>query len=189
MNPELDDAIDAVAREMTAVEPSASMRGDVLDRIARERQRTGLSGFGVPRWAWAGAAAVLVIGIAAGLVLLRQGPGRGAGTPQPGTTQTVAHADPATVTAQPPAPGPGTSASARTASRGTRQAVQPEHTGLAADAGPAPLAGPDAIDIAPLGPDAITIPELGVTPLGEIQPLTITPAGPGQGEPQRRDER
>jgi len=192
MNPELDDAIDAVAREMTALEASASMRGVVLDRIARERQHAGFAGFDARRWAWAGVAAVLVIGLAAGLVLLRPGAGREVGTPQPGAAPTFAHAEPAAVTSQPVVAVPASAAAERVASRGPRppvQRVQPEPRGLAADAGPAPLAGPDAIDIAPLGPDAITIPELGVTPLGEIQPLTITPAGPGQGEPQRRDER
>ena len=53
----------------------------------------------------------------------------------------------------------------RPAGRRGRRAA-PQRAGLPDDAGPAALAGPDAIDIAPLGPAAIAIPDLGVSALG-----------------------
>jgi hypothetical protein len=72
--------------------------------------------------------------------------------------------------------------------RAARPAAVPQRVGLPDDVGPSPLAGPDAIEIAPLGPAAIAIPTLGVSALGDIEPLTVSTIGPGSPEPQRRDK-
>jgi hypothetical protein len=66
---QLNAAIDIVALEMTAAEPSAALRARVLERIERDRRRPGL---GLPRWAWAGVAAVMMVAAATGIWLTRQ---------------------------------------------------------------------------------------------------------------------
>ena len=80
---------------------------------------------------------------------------------------------------------------AATQAAGRPQAAPPaaveQPVGLPDDVGPAALAGPDALDIAPLGPAAIAVPGLGVSTLGEIEPITVSTIGPGSPEPQRRD--
>jgi len=70
----LDAAIDGVAREMTDAEPSADLRGNVLEAIERGGR---LHAPAFPRWAWAGAAAVLVLAVAMAIWVA----GRRHGTP------------------------------------------------------------------------------------------------------------
>jgi hypothetical protein len=187
MDERLETAIDDVAREMTAMEPPASLRAGVLARLERDRGRRA-SGLLLPRWAWAGAAAVVVVGVAATLWLARPEP---AATPFASAGPGASHPTQARTVTQPPAnPVPETTtASMQPASRPgpAQQAAAPQRIGLPDDVGPAALAGPDAIDIAPLGPEAIAIPDLGVNALGEIEPLTVSTIGPGAPEPQRRD--
>ena len=55
---DLDQAIDAVAREMTRMDAPATMRADVLARIEGGRTRAAA---GLPRWAWAAGMAVVVL--------------------------------------------------------------------------------------------------------------------------------
>lgn len=57
----LDSAIDAVAREMTAFEPSGALRARVLERIGRERRHPSPA---VPRWVWAAAPAAAAAALA-----------------------------------------------------------------------------------------------------------------------------
>ena len=58
---DLDAAIDIVAREMTAFEPSGALRARVLERIGEHRRHTMPA---VPRWAWAGAVAAVALAVA-----------------------------------------------------------------------------------------------------------------------------
>jgi len=67
----LDAAIDVVAREMTEVDPPASLRAQVLERIEQGRRRPGLV---LPRWTWTGLAATMVLAVATGLWLTRPMP-------------------------------------------------------------------------------------------------------------------
>ena len=198
MDEQLDTAIDVVAREMTAAEPPSALRAEILARI--ERERTGRSaGLLLPRWAWAGGVAVLVLGVATTAWLVRTVPAPGAGQIAKTDTPAATNASPAaSAPSTPAATGASpvldtTMASARAVTlpaarpRASRPAAVPERAGLPDDAGPAALAGPEAIDIAPLGPAAIAIPALGVSALGNIEPLTVPTIGPGSPEPQRRD--
>ena len=187
MDERLDTAIDEVAREMTAAEPPSALRGHVLARIERDRGRRA-AGLLLPRWAWAGAAAVVALGVAATLWMTRPetAPERVASA-NPSTSQ-PAQASPVTE----PVAGPvlvATTSSAQPAPRPgpTRPAAAPQRAGLPDDVGPAALAGPDAMDIAPLEPAAIVVPDLGVSALEEIEPITVSTIGPGSPEPQRRD--
>jgi hypothetical protein len=190
MDEQLDQAIDEVAREMTAAEPSPTMRTDVLSRIEREGGRRA-PGQHLPRWAWAGAAAVLVLSVAttAWIVL---------SVPAPGSRQIAARnitgsagpttpSTPATTSAGPAADATMASAQPVARPRAVRPAAAAQRFGLPDEAGPAPLAGPDAIEIVPLEPAALAVPSLGVTALGQIEPITVSTIGPGSPEPQRRD--
>ena len=195
MDEQLDTAIDEVAREMTAAEPSSALRAEILARIERERAKRA-AGLILPRWAWAGAAAVLVLGVATTAWLVRTVPAPGAGQ-MASTSNTASRPDSASSTPAGTSAGPvldTTMAAARPVTlpaaarpRADRPAEVPQRVGLSDDVGPSPLAGPDAIDIAPLGPAAIAIPALGVSALGAIDPLTVSTIGPGSPEPQRRD--
>jgi len=182
MNEQLDQAIDDVAQAMTAAEPPATLRADVLAGIERERTRRQIGGL-LPRWAWAAAAAVVVLGVASAVWVLR---------PAPEPTQLAANTPGSTVAAAAPpvdAPSPSSAVPAATPA-GPRAAVRPQPTsrpGLPDDAGPSPLTGPAAIEIAPLGPEAIAVPGIAVGSLTEIEPLTLSTIGPGSPEPQRRD--
>jgi hypothetical protein len=190
MDERLDQAIDQVAREMTAADPPSALRADVLARI--ERDRNGRSpGRLLPRWALAGGIAVLVIGVAITGWLARTVPAPAAGerasidtAAKPATDQSrltppseARLAADAAVAAVQPVPQ----------SRPARPAARPQRIGLPEGVGPSPLAGPDAIDIAPLGPAAIAVPGLGVAALTDIEPITVSTIGPGSPEPQRRD--
>jgi hypothetical protein len=199
MDEQLDTAIDAVAREMTAAQPPLALRAEILARI--ERERIGRSaGLLLPRWAWAGGVAVLVVSVGITAWLVRTVPAPGAGQMASTDTPAATNASPTTsLPSTPAATGASPVLDATTASaqpvtlptarpRASRPAVVPaQRVGLPDDAGPSPLAGPDAIDIAPLGPAAIAIPALGVSALGTIEPLTVSTIGPGSPEPQRRD--
>jgi hypothetical protein len=192
MDQQLDKAIDEVAREMTAAEPPSALRAEVLARIERGRGgRTG--GLFLPRWAWAGVAAVFVLGVTTTLWLTRTGPASSqqASMAAAASSSQPAPAQPGTVATARAIPAVETMiASAQSAAwRPTaRSAALPQRVGLPDDVGPAPLAGPDALDIAPLGPAALAIPGLGVTALDTIEPLTVSTVGPGSPEPQRRDK-
>jgi hypothetical protein len=59
---DLDAAIETVAREMTAFEPSGALKARVFDRIGQNRLKPP---FALPRWVWAGAAAAAVLALAA----------------------------------------------------------------------------------------------------------------------------
>jgi hypothetical protein len=182
---ELDKAIDEVAQEMTAAEPPVTLRADVLARLDRERTpRT--SGLVLPRWAWAGVAAALIVGVATTIWMTRPEPpatrvaSTSKGPERPAVPAAAASPAPESLAASAqPAPLP----------RPARPPAQARRVGLPDDAGPAPLAGPPAIDIAPLGPAAIAIPELGVAALDEIEPITVSTIGPGSPEPQRRESK
>jgi len=195
MDEQLDSAINQVAREMTAAEPSSALRAQVLARVERERSGRA-AGLFLPRWAWASGVAVLVVSIAITGWLARTVPGPDAGQmASASTTALRPDAPPSTAAAVGASPVLDTTLAAAqpmtlpaAGPRAARPAaVPPQRIGLPDDAGPSPLAGPDAIDIAPLGPAAIAIPALGVTALGQIEPITVSTIGPGSPEPQRRD--
>ena len=188
MDEQLETAIDQVAREMTAAEPPSALRAEVLARIERERAgRTG--GLFLPRWAWAGVAAVLVLGIATTAWFARRVPAPGAGQiASTSITAAPATSPPAIRAATKASPAVDTMIASAQNSRRAQPAAVAERAGLPDDAGPAALAGPDALDLAPLGPAAIAIPSLGVTALDTIEPLTVSTIGPGSPEPQRRDK-
>ena len=187
MDERLDTAIDQVAREMTAAEPPATLRADVLARIHSDRRPTGLL---MPGWAWAGAAAAIVVGgVAATLWTARPEPVRehtasahnAASQPVSARSSTATTPDsPVTLLAEAPAQSAAQPRAARPA------AVQ-RRVGLPDDAGPASLEGPSALEIGPLELAEIAVPELGVSALGDIAPITVSTIGPGSPEPQRRD--
>jgi len=206
----LDQAIDAVAREMTALDSPAGMRADVLARI-EDVPRPGSAL--LPRWALAAGMAVLVLAVAAAVWFARPGgrlesvtarhdtsatPAAGATASQP--SRNLASAGLVTRATTPgPQPsgaltmtGPAAGIPARALSgggagtaAGGAAAVQPDENATATpEMGPAALAQLDPIVIAAIGPDAIHVPDIGVEPLVDPKPITIQDIPVGSSEPQ-----
>jgi len=206
---DLDQAIDVVAREMTALDAPAGMRADVLARIeGLPRPGTAL----LPRWAWAAGLAVLVLAVAAAVWFARPGD-----RAESVTAKQDSSSMPAAGATQSQLQASGTLASAGSVTSGTEPGPQPSRTlastALAITARPAGGAGPaasgaaaaepdqnatdtpemgppalaqlDPIVIAAIGPDAIHVPDIGVEPLVDPKPITIQDIPVGSGEPQR----
>jgi len=204
----LDQAIDAVAREMTALDSPAGMRADVLARI-EDVPRPGSAL--LPRWALAAGMAVLVLAVAAAVWFARPGgrlesvtarhdtssmPAAGATQVQPEASGAVAGAGPVTAGTERGLQPSGTLASTALATNtrpagdagtaaGGAAAVQPDENATATpEMGPAALAQLDPIVIAAIGPDAIHVPDIGVEPLVDPKPITIQDIPVGSSEPQ-----
>jgi len=184
---DLDAAIDAVAREMTDVEPSASLRARVLDAIEQQQRRPALA---FPRWAWAGAGTlVLALALATSIWMTRSAPEPG----HAGTT-VAEHSAPAPVRSAvaPPATAPGSDrgtavAAATTAPdrrsamvRAARLAAVPESRRASNAAARDEALVPALAEIAPLAfsqvdPSPLNVLGVEVTPL-DIAPLVDIPS-------------
>jgi hypothetical protein len=195
---DLDAAIDAVACEMTAVEPSAALRARVLARLERERRRAAA---GVPRWAWAGAAAITVLAVATGLWLTRPvppGPGAsesiaaerhadapglpGAVAPGPSALQGAAAASPAGV------PAPSARNQRAHAARGAQPAAGTVREALAEDEALVPaLAVIEPLRFSTVEPTALQIPGVEVAPLDAPPAIDIPSLDPGSTDTQSAD--
>jgi hypothetical protein len=178
---DLDSAIDAVAREMTAGEPSGDLRARVLDGIAGGRRPSPL-----PRWSWAAAAAVLAV--AAGVWVVNRPPGA------PGEPVRVAASRPSAPSGTPPvtepaatpAPAtPDTAAPVRTARASAPPAARPVESDAAADAHHVPaLAEIDPLSFAAVEPAPLRVGAVEVAALTAIPPIEIPSLGPGPDDNQ-----
>ncbi|MCX6545896.1 MAG: hypothetical protein NTV05_15965 [Acidobacteria bacterium] len=179
----LDQAIDAVAREMTALDAPAGMRAEVLARI-ESAPRPGSAV--LPRWALAAGVAVLVLTVATALWVARPGDRPESATARHDTSSTPA----AVTTPSQPQPsgnlvsaGLETGGTAKPVARGVA-AVQPDENVIPTpEMGPTALARLDPIVIPELGPEAIHIPDIDIEPLGDLKPITIPDISVGSGEP------
>ncbi|MDO8834903.1 MAG: hypothetical protein Q7V01_04875 [Vicinamibacterales bacterium] len=180
---ELNRAIDTVARDMVSAESPASLPAAVTARIEEDRRGRGVA---FSRWAWAAAGTAVVV-VAVGTWLVQP-------TDQPHsegsfvTVSTPAGTPPVTSSGTPPVTVATTGAPPPVTARVRTPSSRPPH-GLAWEAGPEPLAGPEPIVIDALSPDSLEIPEIHIAPIADIEPITIPAAGPGLPEPQRRDSR
>jgi len=184
----LDQAIDAVAREMTAVDAPATMMAEVLARIEGERERS--AGW-LPRWAWAGGVAVVVLAMASTVWFARPGDRSESAAARHDTSSMPAAGAPQS---QQPASGElaGAALAAGTQLAGATgpaardaAAAEPDPNATATpEMGPPPLAQPEPIAFVALGPDAIHIPDIGIGPIGDLKPITIQDIPVGSGEPQ-----
>jgi len=184
----LDQAIDAVAREMTALDAPAGMRAEVLARIESERERS--AGW-LPRWAWAGGVAVVVLAMASTVWFARPGDRSESAAARHDTSSMPAAGAPQS---QQPASGElaGAALAAGTQLAGATgpaardaAAAEPDPNATATpEMGPPPLAQSAPIVLVALGPDAIHIPDISIDPLGDLKPITIQDIPVGSGEPQ-----
>ena len=185
---QLDEAIDRVAREMMDRDADGGFRARLMARVATT-PRVPRS---VGRLAWAAGLAVLVLAVAMGLWMARRP------QPTPASAQTAAVGPGASPSTGPLSPtGSQESVIGRTAAPGpaivASNAAPSTQTGAAEDrypeSGPAPLVAPHPINLVSIDPAALAITDIGVEPIGEIAPITITPTTAGSGEPQRRELR
>jgi hypothetical protein len=181
MEEQLDRIIDEVAREMTDVEPSASLPARVLDAIERQHLRPALA---VPRWAWAGAGTlVLALALATSIWMTRS-------APKPGNagTSVAEHSASAPLHPEvtPPATAPGSdrgtaAAAATTASnrgsamiRAARRAAAPESRRASGAAAQDDSLVPALAEIAPLAFSQVEPSPLNVHGV-EVAPIDIAP--------------
>jgi len=162
----IDRAIDEVAAEMTAGQPSTSFRVEVMERLNQRRE---------VRWWWmlspVAAVAMLVGAVLFGPDAVRSSkPPADAGEHVPLTSRaialegmTVAGHDPIAVLVQP-----------------SRQSARPQVVDSAVSA-----LAPARLDIALLTVDALGPGEsIHVSSLESIAPITVAPIGAPQGEPR-----
>jgi hypothetical protein len=197
---ELDAAIDAVAREMTAFEPSPAMRARVIERI--EQGRRNPSHF-VPRWAWTGAAAAVLLAVVTAIWVTGPAPARNdavttaavqkAGGRPPATTAPARlPARPVSESADATGRAAGAAAGAATAARINRAAAP--RRARAASVEPADDVNrvPALADIEPLRfgsvePDPIRIAAVTVAPFPEMTSIDIPGLGPDSNDTQSAD--
>jgi len=184
----LDQAIDAVAREMTAVDAPATMMAEVLARIEGERERS--AGW-LPRWAWAAGVAVVVLAMASTVWFARPGDRSESAAARHDSSPTLAtggarsEPQPSGVLASAAlAAGTQPAGAAGPAARDAAAAEPDPNATATLEMGPAALAQPDPIAFVALGPDAIHIPDIGIEPIGDLKPITIQDIPVGSGEPQ-----
>jgi hypothetical protein len=177
--PFTDDAIDAVARAMTNVEPRADLRARVLAEIDTGRERR------VP-WTWIAVpvAAAAVILLAITLLPLMRSPGR-----TPAGTAPIQR----TVESSPTPRAPASvarienPATARTVTRArtTRDAVvrdagiivEPPHGTVVVEALPAH----EPISVAPVERPAVRFADVTVVPLADLAPIEVEPLPASRG--------
>ncbi len=206
---QLDEAIDAVAREMMAQDAPAAFRAQVIERVAAPAPAPVRG----RRFVLATAAVVVVVAAAGIAVWMLASSSRTAG-PQshvasgaPGQGASPAQRPPAATPSEriesrgatpSPSPGtqmarndvPGTSAGTRRTAAATSETAEPAGTEAATLVpGPPPLGDPAPIIIRALEPDALAIGALEIAPLDEIQPIPIPAPTLGAIDPQRRPDR
>ena len=188
----LDQAIDVVAREMTALDAPAGMRAEVLARIE------GAPRVGSPlmtRWTTAASVAVVVLAVVATVWFARPGERTESVNATHNTSSTLA-----TSGARPePQPsekltarglaasmpaGDQPSAGVRPATRGAVSVQPGQDLHPRPEMGPAALVALEPIVLAKVGPDAIHIPDIGIEPLADLKPITIQDIPPGSTDSQ-----
>jgi hypothetical protein len=196
----LDSVIDAVAREMTEFEPSASMRARVIERIEQGRRHPSHL---VPRWAWTGAAAAVLLAVATAIWVAGPAPARkgattaaavqaSGGRPPAAATSTRPPARPVSESAEAAGTAAGAAAGAATGARINRAATP--RRARAASVEPADDVNrvPALADIEPLRfgsvePDPIRIAAVTVAPFPEMTPIDIPGLGPNSNDTQSAD--
>jgi len=194
---ELDDVIDAVAREMTEGEPSGALRARVLERIEQGRRRSPII---VPRWAWAGAAtATLILAVAAAVWMTGPVPGSRDARPTVAEQRSGSPSlSPAGIEAQARQPADvapeAAAASIRLAAgpRPGRGAVSRGAQAAEVNAAEVAHAVPALAEIAPLqfstvGPGPLEIAAVEVAPLPAMTSIDIASLDPGSNDTQSAD--
>ena len=180
----LDSLIDAVAREMTAGEPSGALRARVLDDVRLKRHRPSPA---MPRRAWVPAAAVL-LAAATGLWFMSRpsGPPEEAGR----VTASLPSTTPRTSEATPPA------AALQAAREESRPAVQVSRstparplrrveTDASEDRNPVPaLAEISPLRFAAVEPAPLRIDAVVIEPFPAIRTIEIPSLDPGSTDSQ-----
>ena len=186
---DLDALIDAVAREMTAAEPSGALRARVLDEIAPGRRQASAA----PRWVWAGAAAVLLVAVAASVWLVRPAPLPGE-APATIAQQRAAEPDAAarqgaeaaaaggpTAASLPAQPGrPVGQAAVRVTPAGVDEADRDSHNLPA-------LAAIEPLRFAAVEPAALQVHNMEIAPLTAMPSIDIPSIDPGSTDTQAAD--
>lgn len=179
----INRAIDEVAREMTAGEPSADLRARVTARIdaagnmGAQRVQPGGRAW---RLAFASAAFAAVAIVLLAVFAYREnrpivrGPGpSGAGLSagHPLTADSARQGRPTESAGRPGADVPGAIEPARSVPARHRLAITPS---------PIDQLAPPRIDVAPLAIDDLDAPPLDVPPLESIAPIEVAPLGQGE---------
>jgi hypothetical protein len=186
---ELDAAIDAVAREMTAVEPSPALRARVLDRIEQASFRRSPS----VRWAWAGAAATVVLAVAAAVWVGRpaQVPG-GSGATVAERRATIPQLPAAAQPQRPVETSVRSAAQPALAPRGTRtrptRGIEPGASELAERRSLVPaLADIPPLEFRAVEPGPLQIADVEVAPVPAMPEIDIPSLNPGPNDSQSVD--
>ena len=191
----LDLAIDTVAREMTALEPSGDLKARVLDHLEQGRRRSLPA---IPRWAWAVAPAAVVLAVVSAVWLA--GPTR-----TPGKTETTLAeqrsglAQTPEAGAERPAGRPAVSPDAgppagppagptRTVRAAAARAVRGAGEDVLQDRHPVPaLAAIEPLKFSAVEPDPLQIAAVEVAPFPEMPSIDIPSLGPGPNDIQSAD--
>ena len=194
---DFDAAIDAVAREMTAGEPSGALRARVLERIEQGRRRSAPA---LPRWAWAGAAAAAVLVLATAVWVARPAP-----APRDARATAAEQRPAGPLPAAPGAKGPtiqpaatsvraaspdGVSETAARASRtvAAAQGVWAAGNDAAEDFNAVPaLAAIEPLRFASVGPAPLHIADMEITQISEMPSIEIPSLDPGSHDIQSAD--
>ncbi|MCU0251543.1 MAG: hypothetical protein MUE61_15145 [Vicinamibacterales bacterium] len=193
---QLDVTIDAVARGMTAFEPSGALRARVLERI--EQGRRHHSSPAVPRWAWAGAAAALVLAVATAVWVARPVPAtdgaqttvaeRRSGAPSLAAAGAERPVAPSAVSPGTASPGGGLSATPQTRRPAAARGVQTAEADVVQDQHPVPaLAEIEPLRFSAVEPHPLQIAAVEVTPLPAMLAIEIPSLGPGLNDIQSAD--
>jgi hypothetical protein len=182
--PDIDAAIDAVAREMMTLEPPSAFRASVMDRIGLQPTPRGPEWWVLtaPRGAWAAAAVVLVLMAATGVWIER-----GEILPAQGgmASLTVAPLSPPNPPAGQARPSDGLSANAGREAALAAPSAQFRRSAVRVGAASQVRTTDDDVEIVPalaelealqftnIGPDALDIPAIEVAPLPTIPSLDI----------------
>ena len=194
----LDSAIEAVAREMTAFEPSGALRARVLARIEQGRHRTSPA---VPRWAWAGAAAGAVLAIAAAVWVVNPlrhqdaaqstVAGRVAGVPLPAAPGLEHPAVQAAAVSSQSASAEGMPAAAGRIRRAVAlRGAQADVNEAAEDTNAVPaLAEIEPLRFAAVGPAPLHIAVVEITQITEMPSIELPSLDPGSHDIQSADSK
>jgi len=186
---QLESAIDVVAREMTAFEPSGDLRARVIEQIEHGPHRRSP----VARWAWAGATAVILMALATAVWIARpvQAPGGSEAT----VAEQRAAAPQVTPAVRPPQPvetSVPSVAQPAPASRGTRprpiQAVGAGASEVAEETSLVPaLAEIQPLSFPAVEPDLLHVAAVEVAPIPAMPEIDIPSVNPGPNDSQSVD--